>query len=145
MALTNRFDILALASRCVLEPKFDYKEKLNELNISKNKKSFVFGLSLDSQWIEMEGIEFRLKKKKFYVSVQACKLSQFLDFIQHNKIVYIEIYCSKTLCTKKWFNHWDYKALKMYPYCKKYSPLWGYYCFPEYDNVIRMLPGSGVE
>lgn len=145
MALPSRWDVLVLASQCALNSKLDYKEKLKELNISKNKKSFVFGLALESQYIEMEGIEFRLKKKKFYISVQACKFSQFLDFIQRNKVVYIEIYCSKTLCSKKWYNHWDYKALKLYPYCKKYSPLWGYYCFPEYDNEIKLLSGSSID
>lgn len=145
MALTYRWDVLALARRCALDSVFDYKEKLAELNLSKNKKSFVFGLTLQSEWIEMEGIQFRLKKKKFYVSVQACKISHFLDFIKTNKVVYIEVYCSRTLCSKKWFDHWDWPSLKFYPYCKKYNPLWGYYCYPAYDDVIKILPFSTIE
>lgn len=145
MALASRWDVLALARRCALDSVFDYKQQLEDLKLSKIKKSYVFGLTLESEYIEMEGINFLLKSKKFYISVQACKVSQLLDFIKTNKVVYIEVYCSRTLCSKKWFNHWDWTALKFYPYCKKYNPVWGYYCYPEYDSLIKILPTSLTE
>lgn len=68
-------------------------------------------------------------------------LNDFLDFIKCNKLDYVELFVSRTLCSGKWFNHWDLPTLKFYPYCKKFKPVLKYYCFPEftyYDGNVQM-------
>ena len=88
----------------------------------------------------MGGIDTVIKTKKrkiFYIVVNACKLYEFLEFVRLNQLQYVELFVSKTVCSKKWFNHWDFQSLKFYPYCKKIEPIYRYSCFPEYDSYVK--------
>lgn len=140
MTSTNYKNILELVRRVTSDITLDYWEDLKNLNIEKNKKPLTFGVRLKSQWIQMGGIDMIVKKTKlkiFYIVVKACKLYEFLEFVRLNKLQYVEMYVSKTLCTKKWFNHWDFESLKFYPYCRKFEPIYRFDCFPEYDPNVK--------
>ena len=137
MYTTLFYEVLSLARDIVEDPLyFEYQQKLFDLNLSKNKTRFVFRLTLPAKCIEMSGINMQLKKDNFYVSVKACNLSEFFMFSRLNKVIYIEIYVSKALCSKKWFDHWDYTSLKFYPYCKQSREFMSYsFCTGDDDEI----------
>lgn len=137
------YEILSLVRDLTEDPLwFEFEEKLNALNLTKNKTVFVFQLTLPSQCLDMSGIMMQLKKNNFYVSVKACKLSEFFKFLRLTKVTYIEMYVSRTSCSRKWFDHWDYPSLKFYPYCKHSKEFWSYHFYPGSDNEIKMITKS---
>lgn len=136
MVSVKRWDIISLVRKVALNPLFDFEDELTGLNLKKIKESYVFGMTTKTGYIEMEGIFFHLKEPKFYISVKACKLRDFLIFVRTSHIKYIELYVSRSRCTKKMYNHWDFPSLKIYAKCKVFEPYFGYHCHLELDADI---------
>ena len=112
---------------------------MKNLNLEKVKQSFVFGVIMKNDHIEMEGIKMRLQYQKIYISVKGCHLYDFLVFVRISEIRYIELYVSRTHCSRKLYNHWDFSTLKIYSNCKIYQPYFGYYCYLEFDSDVEVL------
>ena len=132
-----RYDVLSLVRKVALDPTFQFESELEQLKLKKVKGSYIFGMTTKNETIEMEGIPFRYKVPKFYVSVRAAKMYDFLVFVKTANIKYIELYITRTRCSKKMYNHWDYPSLKIYANCKIYEPYYGYYCYIELDQEIK--------
>ena len=138
MVSVKSADILELVRKVCSDATFDYIEPYKQLNLDRIKKPIVFNIRIKDRMFEMGGMRSCFKKFDFFVVVKCNKLYEFLEFIKVNKIVYIELFISRAKCSKKWFNHWDLKSVRFYPYCKITQPVLSYYCYPDcIDNSVK--------
>lgn len=137
MASTKSVEILELIKKVTQDPTYDYMQDYNNLGIDNDKRSIVFRLRIKNRRFQMNEMDCCFKKFEFFVAVKSKKLYEFIEFVRLNKIVYIEIFTSKVICYRKWFNHWDLKSVRFYPYCKINRPVLTYYCYPEYNDFVK--------
>lgn len=123
------YEILQLIKRVCKDPSYDYMEDYNKLNLSNVKRSIVFHIIIKERRFIMNDWLNCFKKPDFYVAVKADKLYEFIEFVRLHKISFIEIFASKTICNRKWFNHTELSSVRFYPYCKRIHPVLRYYCY----------------
>lgn len=141
MVSCKAVEMLHLLNRVCVDSTFDYVNDLKLLNLENQKKPVIFCVKVANRRFMMNGWEGCFKKNGFFVGLKYHQFAEMLEFCKQIDIIAVQIIISKARCSNKWFNHSDFKSLRIYPYCYPYTPLLAYNCYIGNDVQIKKNEG----